>query len=144
MLFSESILLGKRGSSSHAILSLILNYNIVYTSNHPKESRRPYVALNRPRAWRSSHVFPDLYIRFNKPFRQTYEIFFIVRLFGSFGQFNSILGCLSSTKVQIRSRLSPTDEGFARPRRPFQAFLRRSTIPVHRSFSSFPSGPWAR
>lgn len=36
MLFSESILLGKRGSSSHAILSLILNYNIVYTSNELK------------------------------------------------------------------------------------------------------------
>lgn len=33
MLFSESILLGKRGSGPHAILSLILNYNIVYSWN---------------------------------------------------------------------------------------------------------------
>lgn len=75
-----------------------------------------------PLSRRSLHV--SFIIRSNKPSRQTYEFFFIVR----FSQFNSILGCLSSTKVQIRSRLSPTDKGFARPRRPFQAFLRHPSV----------------
>lgn len=62
MLFSESILLGKRGSSSHAILSLILNYNIVYTSNElknredhtsPKSSPRVEIIARFPRSLHS-------------------------------------------------------------------------------------------